>query len=267
MTELTRRTLFAIPAAVLFLWVTWLGGVYFEAMIGLIALLVIWETSRMLDKAGMPVILPLSLGIAVYIWFLTALPWMVTLAITTILLLAGLVSVTGRRTEVKQRYLSSLFAGVYAVFGFMMIVQIRELGSGQDGFWLAISLFLMIWGNDVFAYFGGRAFGKRKLAPVLSPNKTWEGFYSGIAGAAIGFLIAWISADLFPLPLWVVIPASLLVSVLGPLGDITESGLKRMVGVKDSSNLIPGHGGFFDRFDSMILAAPFIYFLYYFLIV
>src|SRR5690625_4498528 len=162
----------------------------------------------MLDKAGMPVILPLSLGIAVYIWFLTALPWMVTLAITTIMLLAGLISVTGRRSEVKLRYLSSLFDGVYAVFGFMMVVRIRELGSGQDGFWLAISLFLMLWGNDVFAYFGGRAFGKRKLAPVLSRNYTWEGFYSGIAGAAIGFLVVWISADLFCLPWRVVIYAS-----------------------------------------------------------
>src|SRR5690625_8046242 len=98
----------------------------------------------MMDIAVMPVILHHSLGNAVYIWFLTALTWMVTLAITTILLLAGLVSVTGRRTEVKQRYLSSLFAGVYAVFGFMMFVQIRELGNGQVGFWLVISLCLNI---------------------------------------------------------------------------------------------------------------------------
>src|SRR5690625_2025994 len=187
-------------------------------MIGLIALLVMWETSTMLDKAGMPVVLPLSLGVAIYIWFLTVLPWMVTLAVTTSLLLAGLVSVTGRRTEVKQRYLSSLFAGGYDVFGIMMIVQIRELGSGQDGFRLSISLYLMAWGNDVFAYLERRAFGKRKVAPVHTINKSCSGFYSAIAAGAIVFLTDWNTADMLSLPLWGAIPASLLVSLLRPLG-------------------------------------------------
>lgn len=121
----------------------------------------------------------------------------------------------------------------------------------------------MIWGNDVFAYFGGKNFGKTPLVPLISPNKTREGFYFGFLGSAVGFLIVYFIADSFPLPLWSVLPAVAITGSLGPIGDVAASRLKRLANVKDSSTLLPGHGGFFDRFDSMILAAPFIYFLYY----
>lgn len=265
MSELTRRTLFAVPAALFFLWVTYLGGVFFEAMIGLIAAVVIWEMSNLMKRAGTPIFTPFVILVAGFIWFLTRLPSTWVIVTSVILLVAGLLAVSGKQSLLKQRLLASLFTGVYAVFGLLMIVQIRSLGGATDGFWLALSLFFMIWGNDVFAYFGGRAFGKHKLAPTLSPNKTWEGFFFGFLGSAAGYLIAWLVAAPFPLPLWAVVPASIAVSVMGPIGDITESSLKRKAGVKDSSNLLPGHGGFFDRFDSMILAAPFIYFIYYYI--
>ena len=265
MSELTRRILFAVPAAIFFLWVTRLGGLFFEGMIAFIVVVVIWEISNMMKKTGTPIFMPVVILIAGYVWFLTNLPWIWVIAITVILLAAGLFAVTGARSLFKQRILSTLFTGVYAVFGLLMIVQIRSLGTDLDGFWLTLSFFLMVWGNDVFAYFGGKAFGRRKLAPILSPNKTWEGFFFGFLGAATGYLIAWVSAPIFPLALWGILPASVAVSVMGPRGDSTESSLKRRAGVKDASNLLPGHGGFFDRFDSMILAAPFIYFIYYFM--
>jgi phosphatidate cytidylyltransferase len=143
-----------------------------------------------------------------------------------------------------------------------MIVNIRSLGVEMDGFWMVLTLFLMIWGNDVFAYFGGKTWGKTPLAPTISPNKTLEGFWFGFLGAAVGFLIAYWLADPYPFNLWALFPAVLIIGILGPLGDIAESRLKRLANVKDSSSILPGHGGFFDRFDSMILTAPFIYFLY-----
>lgn len=265
MSELARRIFFAVPAALFFLWVTWIGGLFFEAMIAVIAVVVIWEISSMLKKTGSPIFTSLVVLTACYVWFLIKLPWIWTIAITAVLLIAGFIAVIGDRSLFKQRLLGSIFTGVYAVFGMLMIVQIRSLGTNMEGFWLTLSFFLMVWGNDVFAYFGGKTFGKHKLAPVLSPNKTWEGYFFGFLGAATGFLIAYLSADVFPLPFLAMIPASVAVSVMGPLGDITESSLKRMAAVKDSSNLLPGHGGFFDRFDSMIMAAPFIYFIYYYM--
>jgi len=117
-------------------------------------------------------------------------------------------------------------------------------------------LFLLIWGADVAAYFTGKAFGKNKLAPRISPGKSWQ----GVAGALVMTIIittaAWsimnYPANLLPK----LIAFSLLVVVLSVVGDLFESLLKRQVGVKDSSHLLPGHGGILDRIDSMISAGP-----------
>lgn len=266
MSELTKRVLFAVPAATLFLMVTWFGGMAFEIMIGAIGLVTIWEVHRILAQAGSPGILPLAALVGLLIWFSYRLPDWLMLSAITLLLLGTIWAVIDKQTSVSGRWLSSLFTGIYAPVGFLMLVYIRDLGTEPDGFWLILSFFLMIWGNDVFAYFGGKNFGKRPLAPKISPNKTWEGFWFGFFGAAAGYSIAFLIAGSFPVSYWAMVPGVIIVSIAGPLGDITESRLKRKAGVKDSSALLPGHGGFFDRFDSMLLSAPFIFFFYYFLI-
>jgi phosphatidate cytidylyltransferase len=118
----------------------------------------------------------------------------------------------------------------------------------------------MIWGNDVFAYFGGKTFGKHKMAPLISPKKTWEGFASGFLGAALVLIVGWfLAADLLSLSLTELLPMILLVSVFGPVGDLFASKIKRFTGSKDSGKLLPGHGGFFDRFDSLLLVSPSVY--------
>jgi phosphatidate cytidylyltransferase len=200
--------------------------------------------------------------IAVIVWFFGDLPdWGVYILSSTVLVLSFLAFFMDRH-EFPRRFFATLFSGIYAPAGFLMIVNIRSLGVEMDGFWMVLTLFLMIWGNDVFAYFGGKTWGKTPLAPTISPNKTLEGFWFGFLGAAVGFLIAYWLADPYPFNLWALFPAVLIIGILGPLGDIAESRLKRLANVKDSSSILPGHGGFFDRFDSMILTAPFIYFLY-----
>lgn len=265
MSELTTRILFAVPAAALLLGITWIGGWPFELLIGLIAFISILEVHSILSKADRPAILTIAILIACFIWFSIYIPVAITASVSIILLLITLWAILDNRTDFSTSWLSSLFAGVYITVGFLMLVHIRNLGSTMDGFWLTLTLFLMIWGNDVFAYFGGKNFGKRKLAPVISPNKTWEGFWSGFAGAAAGFSIAFLIADPFPLPYSAIIPGVLIVSIFGPLGDILESSLKRMADVKDSSSILPGHGGMFDRFDSLIISAPVMYFYFYYL--
>jgi phosphatidate cytidylyltransferase len=266
LSELTKRILFAVPAAAIFLAVTWLGGAPFHVLVGVVAGVTLWEVHRIMDQAGNPGYYLLSILIAVFIWIFSVLPVWLILSIAVLLLFTTAWSILDTKTHTSKRWLSTLFTGIYAPAGLLMLVYIRNLGSGIEGFWLVLTFFLMIWGNDIFAYFGGRTFGKHPLAPKISPKKTWEGFWSGFMGAAAGFFIVYLIASPFPLPLWSALPAVLLISIFGPLGDISASSLKRLAQVKDSSALLPGHGGLFDRFDSMILTAPFIFFLFYFLV-
>lgn len=124
-------------------------------------------------------------------------------------------------------------------------------------------IFLLLWCSDSFAYLTGSLIGKHKLAPKISGGKTWEGFFGGIIFTLIaGFIIeTFFKGNLQGN--WIII--SLIIAILGPLGDLTESKLKRFFNVKDSSNLIPGHGGFLDRLDSFIFVVPFVYLYYLFI--
>jgi len=266
LSELTKRILFAIPAAFIMLVITWYGGRPFEILLAMLAGFTVWELHRIMHQTGKPDFFLVSVAIAFTIWIYFHLPLWFIAVFSALLLVITAWAVFDRKTEFSTRWLSSFFTGIYPTVGFFMIVNIRNLGENIEGFWLTLTLFLMIWGNDVFAYFGGKSLGKRPLVPVISPNKTWEGFWFGFLGAAVGFLIIYLIASPYPLPLWTLLPAVVIISIFGPLGDIMESSLKRKAGVKDSSSLIPGHGGMFDRFDSMILSAPFLFFFFYFLI-
>lgn len=133
------------------------------------------------------------------------------------------------------------------------------LGWYQGDFTSAtlIGWFVLVWANDSFAYLVGRRWGKTRIAPALSPGKTWEGWLGGmVATVLLGALV--LSPALGPAGpsamTWGVL--ALIVSVLGPVGDLSESALKRQAGLKDSGNILPGHGGVLDRFDSHFLAAP-----------
>ncbi|MBK9257764.1 MAG: phosphatidate cytidylyltransferase [Saprospiraceae bacterium] len=122
-----------------------------------------------------------------------------------------------------------------------------------------ISLILLIWANDSFAYLVGSRIGKTKLFESISPKKTWEGFLGGIFFTLLTAIIIHLLSGSYSMFIWIVI--ALTVSVIGTLGDLFESSLKRNFKVKDSGNLLPGHGGILDRFDSFIYILPFILFL------
>ncbi len=121
-----------------------------------------------------------------------------------------------------------------------------------------------MWANDTFAYLVGSKFGKHKLLPRISPKKTVEGFLGGLVGALIiGFIIFKVIEKFIPDPenygLWVWACLAIIVSVFGTIGDLIQSKFKRQAGVKDSGIIMPGHGGMYDRLDSIIYASPFIY--------
>lgn len=124
------------------------------------------------------------------------------------------------------------------------------------GNWLIVAVMVLVWVADIGAYFSGRAFGKRKLAPKVSPGKSWEGVFGGLLASllvtlGVGLYRGWLPSDL----LLAMLGAAVVV-LISVVGDLTESMFKRQAGVKDSSNLLPGHGGVLDRIDSLTAAVP-----------
>lgn len=259
MSELTKRVLFAIPAAAFALGVTWLGGLYFYISVIILVILIQSEVKEISDKAGFRPARFFPYIIAVWILLAPVLPYAFEWGIALFLLFAA-VQVMNTKKKHMQEFIATIFCAGYASFGLLFLLLIRSLGTDEMGFMLTILLFLMIWGNDVFAYFGGKNFGKHLLAPTVSPKKTWEGFYFGFLGSTVGLGIIWL---ILPYELsinWLaLLPSVIAISVFAPLGDLAESKLKRAANVKDASDILPGHGGFFDRFDGVILAAPAFY--------
>ena len=138
------------------------------------------------------------------------------------------------------------------------LVALRGLDDGRNWVFLAL---LVNFGSDTAAYFTGRALGRHKLAPNISPGKTWEGTIAGFLGAIIISLLFIIPSPLsLPLGYGQAILLGLLISVFGQLGDLVESLLKRNMGVKDSGRLLPGHGGALDRIDSVVFAGVVVYY-------
>jgi len=144
---------------------------------------------------------------------------------------------------------------VYIGIGVASLVLIRDLGEGREWFLLAL---LPVFAVDTGAYATGRAIGRHKLAPRISPKKTWEGAIGGYVAGVVAFLVAnsLLSTGQGAATM---APFALAMPILAQAGDLLESGMKRRMGVKDASGLLPGHGGFMDRLDSIVLVAPAFY--------
>ncbi|MDC0231649.1 phosphatidate cytidylyltransferase [Aureispira] len=159
--------------------------------------------------------------------------------------------------------LGFMFLGViYIGMPFALLIWICNAPVeqfGGVGNHLILAVLFMVWASDVFAYLLGSKIGKHKMFPRISPNKTWEGTLSGVAGAIFtGYLCSLVFSNLtFQLPFW--IGLACICTVFGIFGDLVESMLKRSLGIKDSGNMLPGHGGFLDRFDAFIFVIPFVF--------
>ncbi len=153
----------------------------------------------------------------------------------------------------KKKYIALIF---YIISGFVFLTLI-PYRNGVFTKELIIGVFILIWTNDSFAYLVGKNFGKRKLLERISPKKTIEGFIGGFAGSLIAGFLIFNYTNTLTLTTWLAL--SVLVSVLGTSGDLIQSKFKRQAGVKDSGTIMPGHGGIYDRLDSIIYSSPFIY--------
>jgi phosphatidate cytidylyltransferase len=162
----------------------------------------------------------------------------------------------------------------YASFGLLYVAYpltlISLLSTQENGTALLLFLLVVVWAGDIVALYVGKSLGKRKLAPHLSPNKTWEGSIGSMAGSLLGGaaivltlnqLNARSLTDLsFADPLWQWLVIAALLNVAAQVGDLVESAIKRSAGVKDSGKLLPGHGGMLDRIDALLLATPVLWY-------
>lgn len=267
MKNLITRVLIAAIFIPFILYISYLGGIPFMSFINLLILLALLEFSSFLKikNFSIPLILlilfGLLIGISVYFYGDKFIFIITLLGI----LVSGLFQLIKYRFDKAIENLSSfLFGLIYVALFFSFLILIREfpLKSGLDyrvgGLWI-IFLFLCTWFSDILSYFIGTPFGKHKILPQVSPNKSWEGSFGGIAGALFS---AFVSKSIFfkEIPLNHLLLLAILISIFGQIGDFVESSFKRQVSLKDSSNIVPGHGGILDRFDSLLFSAPLVYF-------
>jgi phosphatidate cytidylyltransferase len=161
--------------------------------------------------------------------------------------------------ELKQHYrelMSSMFGFIYLAFLPTYLVAIRLSAFGKH--WILLFLFI-VWANDVGAYFVGRKYGKTKLFPHISPKKTWEGAWGGLATSILVALLYKAAFFRAHLSWGSAVAIAVILSIVAPVGDLAESFLKRAFDKKDSSSILPGHGGFLDRFDAVVFALPIMY--------
>ncbi|TCL09263.1 phosphatidate cytidylyltransferase [Shimia isoporae] len=215
----------------------WLGGFWFHVLVAVIGGGMLWELTRIMGGPS-KVAIPMGVLAAVALVAVPYLPWEVKLPALIAVALAG----TGQIKKDRLIYAAYAAGLILACYGLIVVRDVR-------GIYWVVWLVLVVVATDVAGYFAGRLIGGPKFWPKVSPKKTWAGTSAGwIAAAIVGIVFG-------GTPLIVL---SVLTSFASQMGDVAESAIKRRAGIKDSSNLIPGHGGLLDRFDAMMAAALFV---------
>jgi phosphatidate cytidylyltransferase len=250
--NLQVRIVSAVVLGAIALFLTWYGGLPFRALAALVGLLVYWEWQNITgyDKYGLlELAAPGAVAAAMVLVILnfSVLESLIPAIFATLFSIAACV----------RRNIPYWFPlGVpYAIVPVLAITSLR--GDSAGGLWAIIFLFAVVWATDICAYLAGRAIGGPKLAPSISPNKTWSGAVGGaVAGVLAGIAVAALHGNT-DLSLHGITALALTLSAQG--GDLFESHVKRRFGVKDSGTIIPGHGGVMDRVDGLVAAAVMLY--------
>jgi phosphatidate cytidylyltransferase len=193
-------------------------------------------------------------------WFDNGFPSLEAVFFLFVLGIAGL-SLATKRPLVEALPAAGISASGLILVAFPLSFAARLHGTGREGPVLLLFALVIVWVGDTAAYFVGRSVGKHKLAPQLSPKKTWEGTVASFLGSLV---VALVFARFMTVPLRHLLAMAALGNVAGQVGDLVESAYKRSAGIKDSGSILPGHGGVLDRIDALILAIPVVW--YYVLI-
>src|SRR5579862_5439998 len=260
---LTAAVLIPVVLFLVFLGPKW-HWIFTLAVVG-VGALAAWEFLSLAEEGGAK---PPKIAVtaALGVLFGTNFQWPDrTMAVFCLLSLALLVYCTFLRPveQVMPDATSSVFCLVYIGFTLLSLPALHDEANGPS---LVTFLLCTVWAGDTAALYVGRAWGTHKLAPKLSPNKTWAGAFGSMAGSLIAAGVLFGLAHLlqshdiallsYPDEAWYWLVLAVIVNIAAQLGDLAESALKRSVGVKDSGTLLPGHGGILDRIDALLLAAP-----------
>jgi phosphatidate cytidylyltransferase len=264
LTEANRNLLVRIVSAAVLLPVIlvllWVGPWGTAALVGIAGLVLAHEyytiVLKRLDFGQVLGMLASAAAPAIFALWPDRFPALVMIeAIALLVAVCAYYLIAGPLPEAPAR-VATVFTGFF--YCGVLASTVAGLSALPEGLsWIFLAL-LVTWSNDTGAYAAGRAFGRHKLYPAVSPAKTWEGFFGGMVVTVAAALIA--KLTFFPALTWVdAIAIGVPASILGPIGDLSESMLKRAYGVKDSGKIIPGHGGLLDRVDALLFNAPYIY--------
>jgi phosphatidate cytidylyltransferase len=269
-----KRVLTALGLAAIGLPAIIYGGVFYYILITVVLTGSAWEYVRLYRAVQCEphevVTIGGVLGIATARFFFEEAAIPVFVAWILIAMAVHILSYERGRDQAALDFTVTVAGIVYLGWLGSYLLDLRQLPQG--GWWLMIVL-PIVWGGDTGAYSIGAVYGKHKMTPRLSPKKSWEGYFAGLATSiAVGAFFAFAFSSMGPRPLGGLVNVvqggflGLVIGGLAPLGDLGESMFKRQGGLKDSSNIFPGHGGFFDRIDSWIWGAALGYFMIQFLI-
>ncbi len=252
-----KRTLSALIGAPLLLGLTYLGGPYTAFLVAVLTLLALWEFMKIGEHMGMQTWY-IQTTIFTVVWlinlFFGSKEWLLATLVFWLLVVLGRLALTYPKTSLAEATFN-LLSFLYTVVLLSHLYMLRQLPGGLELTFLTIFL---VWATDTGAYLIGKQFGRHLLAPQVSPKKTVEGSLGGLVLSIVVALVYW---HLVGETSWLkYLILAIFVGVSAQIGDLFESALKRSAGVKDSGNLIPGHGGILDRFDSLIFALPLVYY-------
>ncbi|MCF6199833.1 MAG: phosphatidate cytidylyltransferase [Hyphomicrobiaceae bacterium] len=247
--DLGQRLVSAVILAALVLTITYIGALPFALLIALGGGILCWEWAKIVRKTDFDEMLVVHV---ISVLVSCGLVYMEQVSVALLVLLIGPAIKFLQSRDKEAIELGASLLGVPYI-GLPVIAMIWLRSDMEYGFQLIIYLFVIVWSVDIFAYLSGRSFGGPKLAPSISPKKTWSGFIGGVsAGMIAGVLFSQYLGNDKLLPIAIM---ALAIGIFSQMGDLFESVFKRHYNVKDASNLIPGHGGLFDRVDGLLFAA------------
>jgi phosphatidate cytidylyltransferase len=268
---LKQRIITALWGIPLLVAIIWFGEPWFTVILAVWGALAAFEFYRLVSAAKVP---PLTYYGLVWTALLVASrnsqlisfldPYLSTSQLTPLLItLAAVLSLVWlvlrpQKSESFTSWAWTMAGIIYIGWLLSYLVGLRDFENGRN--WIFLALFVT-FASDTAAFFVGRALGKHKLAPKISPAKTWEGAIAGVFGAMLVSLFFLLPTPLkLPLAAWQAVILGLFISIFGQFGDLAESLFKRNMGAKDSGRLIPGHGGVLDRMDSVVFAGLVVYY-------
>ena len=257
MSELISRIAVSVVGLPVVLGALWLGGWWLAALVLVAALVALHEFYSM-TRPLRPLVHAGYGGVAFAVAGerLGGLEWLLAGVLATFVLAFVLFGVSETRQPATVAIGSTILGATWVGFGLGHLLLLRDLGSTSVGRYAVFSVVLAVWAGDTAAFFVGRLVGRHRLAPTLSPGKTWEGFVAGVAATVfVVFITLYENGNDF-LPGWRPVVLGAVVAVAAVAGDLFESALKRDMQVKDTGRILGGHGGMLDRLDAFLFAAP-----------